>query len=225
MSSSLASRLPATLLVEPQLPTSLFVGNLLPQVGEEQVRDFFPGADIVNIRFPQNTTGFCIVNFVTKEGAQQAFRQKNNEMLLGRKVWCNVIEPEHERENFEAHVIREDGVLVKNTNKIRKVQKKLKKKYKECGEIIDIFIPKHSICGGKGTAYIRFDTAEAIIKALNANSGAHEPEYIDNNSEIRTNGGWGGLYGYENDNGRFAYNDLKRIRGKHIVFHDSSDTD
>lgn len=56
-----------------------------------------------------------------KSSCVQAFRQKNNEMLLDRKVWCNVIEPEHERENFEAHVIREDGVLVKNTNKIRKV--------------------------------------------------------------------------------------------------------
>ena len=63
------------------------------------------------------------------------------------------------------------------------------------------------------TAYIRFDTSEAITKALNANLGVHEPEYIDNNSEIRTNGGSGGLYGYEYKDGTFVYDDLKRIRG------------
>ena len=81
----------------------LYVGNLLYEVTDDQLKDQFSQAgQVVSaqvIRFADSgrSKGFGFVEMETEEGAQQAMQMFNEQDYLGRKMIVNEARPQGER--------------------------------------------------------------------------------------------------------------------------------
>ena len=85
----------------------LYVGNLLYEVTDDQLRDFFMQAGNVAsasvIRFADSgrSKGFSFVEMETEEDAQKAIEMFHDQDMMGRKIIVNEARPPRERGSFD----------------------------------------------------------------------------------------------------------------------------
>ncbi|KAM7486902.1 hypothetical protein LguiA_002911 [Lonicera macranthoides] len=174
-----------------QVPDShiLYVGNLSPKVDEAAVRRFFRHyGDIVSIQFFRKEFIFCNVSFARKEDAERALRLKDKKRLAGRHVCCRIKIEKKKAEEVIDHFIMEQVIIAEN--KFDQVQNMIQKKYQNCGNVIEVYVPDYLVDhDNKGWAVIRLDTEEAVNNALNLDGCVRAPPYPKRPFLTRPGGG------------------------------------
>lgn len=85
----------------------LYVGNLLYEVTDDQLRDFFSQAGNVTsatvIRFADSgrSKGFGFVEMGSEEEAQRAIEMFHDKDMMGRNIIVNIARPPRERGSFD----------------------------------------------------------------------------------------------------------------------------
>ncbi len=85
----------------------LYVGNLLYEVTDDQLRDFFSQAGTVEtasvIRFADSgrSKGFGFVEMASEEEAQKAIEMFHDQDMNGRQIIVNIARPPRERGSFD----------------------------------------------------------------------------------------------------------------------------
>lgn len=84
---------------------NIYVGNLSPQVTEDDLRKAFEAfgqvesANIIKDRFSGESRGFGFVQMPSKQEAQNAIEQVNGSDLMGRTVNVNEARPRPDRQS------------------------------------------------------------------------------------------------------------------------------
>ncbi len=83
---------------------NIYVGNLSPQVTEDDLRKAFEAfgqvesANIIKDKFSGESRGFGFVQMPSKQEAQSAIEQMNDADLMGRNIKVNEARPRPERQ-------------------------------------------------------------------------------------------------------------------------------
>eukprot|EP00252_Welwitschia_mirabilis_P021897 TRINITY_DN574_c0_g1_i1.p1 TRINITY_DN574_c0_g1~~TRINITY_DN574_c0_g1_i1.p1 ORF type:complete len:496 (+),score=149.68 TRINITY_DN574_c0_g1_i1:265-1752(+) len=192
----------------------VFVGNLPFKFAEDAFKQFFDDLDgIVEYVLPKKrdgrSHGYGFVVFNSEEAAAKAM-EKHGQDFGGRTLRLDLCSDSKKQDqkpsNMEGQDSKSTTMFVKGFGKTKdddEISNFVKDQYGNCGEIVDIRIPKDFETGrSKGFCYVVFKNRDSLLKALDLRV---DGIYVDEESKKggqRNSGGRGGNKGRGRRNDR-----------------------
>lgn len=149
---------------------TVFVSNLHPSVGEEQLKELFPNATVINLVLDRKGKSRCYgyIQFSTEEEVMTALA-RDRIPLDGRPVFISEMKTEktEKKPTFKYETATESNKLF-----VRGLPKTMSKEeveeiFKPHGSL-DVRLVLHKNGQSKGLAYVEFENDETTMKALQA---------------------------------------------------------
>ncbi|KAF6143746.1 hypothetical protein GIB67_041250 [Kingdonia uniflora] len=183
----------AELLALPPHGSEVFVGGILKEVKEEDLRDLCASIDegaeikLVKDKSTGENKGYAFISFKTKELAQKAIEEFHNKEFKGRTLRCSLSQSKHRlfignlpktwsEEEFKK-LIEENGPGAENIELIKvkalyvknlpenTSTEKLKEVFQQHGEITKVVLPPGK-AGKRDFGYVYFAERSSALKAL-----------------------------------------------------------
>ncbi|KAJ8928201.1 hypothetical protein NQ314_019264 [Rhamnusium bicolor] len=149
---------------------TVFVSNLHPDVGQEQLKGLFPNATLIDLVMNRRgiSRGYGYIQFSTEEEVMTALA-RDRVPLDGRPVFISKLKPEKAERKVEfkyAQVPEANKLFVRGLPK-SKTKEEIEEIFKPYGCVeVRLVIMKNG--HSKGLAYVEFENEEAAKKALQA---------------------------------------------------------
>ncbi|XP_052779086.1 nucleolin-like [Mya arenaria] len=147
---------------------TLFVKNLKETVTEDQLREFFTGETITEIRLPKKRDGLCkgfgYVVFDTEETLERMMKEKQNQELDGETVFLDYTDQksQHAGGGGKSKEFGPSKVLFVRNLAFQVTEDELKEIFDGCKACR---IPPNEYGQSKGFGFVEFETQETAEKA------------------------------------------------------------